>query len=237
MKIVGQMVLGPGEKYLDETLKEFQRLTDDVIICLNHAGTKEKRLVRKYDFRAYEDDREWGKHQPEIKGDLLERLRLFQADYILVLDADETIPTVKTRLEFENLTKSRRAMQFHVIDLWDNPEHFNPRLSFWNVRAYDPNVFTSNIFLRKPVHCGNAPPSYYALPASETYVPHILLHKGLMAKTDRERKYARYQQYDPKAIHKGREYYEELLAPNHGEAYNEAVALTQVNAFYAKLKP
>lgn len=222
MKIVGSLVCGPGEadRYLEETLKEFARLCDDVIICFSNATPREKALVAKYDFRSYEDNRVWGLHQPSIKTALLRRLLLLEPDWILALDADETVPTV-TRPILEELAADRDACQFYVVNLWNDTTRYSRGLSFWNVRFYRPRATPDTQFLRKPVHCGIAPPYFYALPAKSTYVPHILLHKGLMTRDARERKIERYKAYDPYAVHKGREYYDALLAETTGAVYNQ----------------
>lgn len=229
MKIVGQLVCGPGEadKYLRETLEEFKRLCDDVIVALCNAGEKEKALVREYDFRSYEDNREWGKFQPYIKTDLVRRIHMLEPDYIVVLDADETMPTM-TRAKLETYAKTHEAMQFYVVNLWNDPEHYSRTLSFWNVRAYRSDPDKGVQFLKKPVHCGNAPPYFYSLPAKFTYVPEILLHKGLMDPESRARKSTRYAQYDPQAIHKGREYYDSLELRGTGTLYEQAAVAAKL---------
>lgn len=238
MKIVGQLVCGPGEadRWLEQTLREFERLCDDVIVCLCNAGEKERDMVSRFDFRSYEDNREWGKYQPAIKTDLVRRIRLLDPSFILVLDADETVPSLG-RDELESLAFSRRALQLFVVNLWNDEEHYSKGLSFWNVRAYNPNAFSEadQPFLRKPVHCGNAPQVFYALPAKETYVPHVLLHRGLMLPEDRARKAVRYQQYDPKAIHKGRDYYDALVEPGDGTLYAQAQVLAKLQQFCTTL--
>ena len=71
MKIVGIMVLGANEKYLDKSLNEFKRLCDDAIIATNNADEKTIRKIQECGFKTYEDNREWGKFQPDIKTDLL----------------------------------------------------------------------------------------------------------------------------------------------------------------------
>lgn len=236
MKIVGQLVCGPGEadRYLRETLEEFKRLCDDVIVCFCNAGEKERELVRSYDFRSYEDNREWGKFQPYIKTDLLRRILLLEPDWIIVMDADETMPSM-TREKFERYAAGREAMQMYVVNLWNDPEHYSRTLSFWNVRAYKADPDKGVQFLKKPVHCGNAPPYFYSLPAKASYVPEILLHKGLMLPSDRQKKSTRYQQYDPDAIHKGREYYDSLALTGTATIYSQAAVLAKLHDYYAKL--
>lgn len=231
MKIVGQLVVGPNEKYLEETLKEFQRLCDDVIVATCNATQKEIKLLNKYDFRHYEDNREWGKFQPAIKTDLLKKIHRLGCDWILVLDADETVPTVANRIILEGLTVNRESCQFYVTNLWNDHRHYSKTLSFWNVRFYKADPSKGVQFLKKPVHCGNAPPYFYTLPAKDTYVPHILLHKGLMDPADRARKAERYRQYDPNAEYKGAQYYNALVSDGTGSEYNEQEVLNKINAF------
>ena len=229
MKILGLGLCGPGEadRYLEETLKEFKRLTDDVIICLCNAGPKEKMLIRKYGFRSYEDNREWGYHQPSIKTDLLKRAVQLKMDWHLVLDMDETVPTVD-RTILEELTQGRIACQFYVTNLWNDTKHYAQALGFFNVRFYKHIPGMETQFLRKSVHCGNAPPFFYAQPPVESYIPHLLLHKGLMTKKDRQHRVVRYQKYDPKCIHKGKQYYEALATTFAGSEYTQSIVINRI---------
>lgn len=238
MMIIGQLVCGPGEagRYLKDTLDDLKRLCDDVIVCIasNVPLPAEEALISQYDFRWYYDAREWGKWQPAIKQDLLARIRMLEPDWIIVLDADETLPGL-TREGFEKLTDFRRAMQLFVVNLWDDPAHYAPELCFWNVRAYKPGAFSAadSLFIHKAVHCGNAPAIFYALPAKETYIPMVLLHSGLMKAAERERKSTRYAQYDPHAIHKGRDYYDALggLARVIIKPYSQELVLQKITQF------
>ena len=238
MKITGQLVCGPGEadRYLEETLREFKRLCDDVIVCLCNAGPKEKKLINKYDFRSYEDNREWGKKQPFIKTDLLRRIGKLGTDWILVLDADETIPTITDRSVLEKIAKSgREAAHFYVVNLWNDEQHYKKSMGFWNCRYYAYLPERGTQFLKKPVHCGNAPPYFYSLPPRQTYVPHILLHKGLLKPGDRFRKSLRYNIYDPHADYKGREYYDALVLSSTGAEYDQQQVLNKINHYCQNL--
>lgn len=230
MRIVGQLVCGPGEadRYLKETLEEFKRLCDDVIVCLCNAGEAEKKLIKSYDFRAYEDNREWGKFQPYIKTELLKKITKLGAEYILVLDADETLPTIRSKNELVQLSNGREAAQFYVTNLWNDINHYSRSLSFWNIRYYRCDPSKGQQFLKKPLHCGNAPPYFYTLSARQSYVPHILLHKGLMTRQDRLRKAHRYNTYDPNAEFKGREYYDALVSDGSGTEYNQEKVLNKI---------
>ena len=237
MKIVGQLVCGPGEadRYLEETLKEFKRLCDTAVVCFCNAGPAEKALVYQYGYENYQDNREWGHHQPDIKTDLLKRILTLEPDWIMPLDADETLPTIKDRAALEALTENRVACQMYVVNLWNNPGRYRKSLGFWNVRFYKPGASPDTQFLRKPLHCGNAPPFFYNQPAKECYVPHILLHKGLMAPDSRARKADRYRTYDPDARHKGRMYYDALEDGADGSEYSEADVVAKITEFCEKI--
>lgn len=236
--IVGQLVCGPGEadRYLEETLNEFQRLCDAAVICLcgNDSFEKEKALLEKYGstFIYYRDEREWGKHQPDVKTTLLETiLRETQADWIVALDADETLPTVD-RAELERIASGpRESAYFYVVNLWNSPERYMRSLAFWNIRFYKADASKGTQFLRKPVHCGNAPPYFYNQKAKVSYVPHIMLHKGLMNPKDRARKVGRYRNYDPNALHKGQEYYDALAMDANGSEYDQAAVVAKITDY------
>lgn len=223
--IVGQCVVGPGEaeRWLDLTLKDFARLCDDAVIVTCNAGEAEKKLIKSYGFWTYEDNREWGRHQPDIKTDLLRRIMGLHPDGVLVLDADETVPT----LDKPHFAGFKTSAYFYVVNLWNDEQHYSRSLSFWNVRFYRPMLSPDTQFLRKPVHCGNAPPFFYNQPAKESYQPHILLHRGLMLPEDRQKKIQRYQAYDPNAVHKGQAYYDALALSGTGTEYNQ-VAVQQI---------
>ena len=68
MKIAGVALCGPGEagRYMEQTLKEFNRLCDVTVIVRNNAGEEEAALIKKYGAKGYEDNRERGRYQRGI---------------------------------------------------------------------------------------------------------------------------------------------------------------------------
>lgn len=212
MKIVGIGVVGPNEKYLEQTLKEFKRLCDDTILALNNADSGTKKLIKKYGFWSYEDNREWGKEQPNIKTDLLKKAGKLSPDWIIALDADEKFAPEFTREEAERLAKTKEiAFYFLVVNLYNDKEHFYHGVGiqrFWNVRFF--KYLSDNVqYQKKNLHCGLAPPLFYY---KGWNAPYYLEHYGLMLKEDRMRKAERYNKYDPSAKFKGKEYYSDLVA-------------------------
>lgn len=205
------MVVGPNEKYLEQSLKEFKRLCDDAIIATNNADEETKKLIKKYGYWQYEDNREWGKEQPNIKRDLLHKAGKLRPDWIVALDADECFAPEFTREEAERLASSHEiAWYFLIINLYNDRDHFAHGAGiqrFWNIRFYKYLPEYGLDFIKKNVHCGLAPPIMYGY---GWYAPYYVEHYGLMSPEDRERKAQRYDKYDPSAKFKDRVYYDDL---------------------------
>lgn len=216
--IIGIGVCGSGEasRYMRKTMEEFKRLCDDVIICCNNVSEKEIKLIEEFGFHWYEDNREWGIHQPSLKTELLTRADKLKPTHIIALDMDERFAPEFTREEAENLFKNQPneiSFNFFVINLYNDEQHFAHSTGiqrFWNIRFYKwiPEI-SGYQFIRKNLHCGLAQPLYYKY---GWHAPFYLLHYGLMDKEDRIRKAERYQKYDPNKKFKGGTYYDELLA-------------------------
>lgn len=222
MKIIGYGICGPGEagRYMRETLDEFKRLCDEVIILVNSnggAGHAEIALIKEYGFRYVLDGREWGKLQWLIKQDFIEQhvsKIAEQGDMMICLDMDETLDRELTREWI--FAAPLDAYHVFVVDLWNDRQHYKPESCFWNVRMWRWNGNTE--WLQKPVHCGLAPKWAYHY---NRYAPFLLLHKGLMDPKDRARKIERYEKYDPDAKHLDRRYYK-MLAEDTASVFDEA---------------
>lgn len=212
-RIIGIGVCGAGEadRYMHKTLQEFKRLCDDVLIVTNNATQKEIDLIESYGFKHYEDGREWGIDQPNIKTDLLKRAGEMNPDWIVALDMDEVFAPEFTREEAERLANGTEiAYYFMVVNLYNDEEHFAHDVGiqrFWNIRFYKYAPEYGLQFQRKNLHCGLAPPIAYRY---GWYAPYYLLHYGLMKREDRQRRVDRYNKYDPHKKFKAGEYYDDL---------------------------
>lgn len=205
------MIVGPNEKYLERSLKEFKRLCDDALIATNNADEETIKLIDSYGYQHYEDNRVWGVHQPDIKTDLLTRVSSLLPDWIIALDSDEVFAPEFTREEAEKLTRTGEiAYYFLVVNLYNDEQHFAHGAGiqrFWNIRFYKYMPEYGLQFLRKSLHCGLGPPITYNY---GWHAPFYLLHYGLMLKEDRDRKIERYKQFDPNKKFKAGAYYDEL---------------------------
>ncbi len=199
-KIVGIGVCGPGEakRYMRKTLDEFKRLTDEVLLVTCNATQEEKDLIASYGFRQYEDNREWGRYQPQIKEDLLVKVGELQPDWLVFLDMDEAFCPEFTREEAEKLAATEEiAYHFLIVNLYNDEEHFAHDVGiqrFWNIRFYRYTPQYGLTFQRTNVHCGPCPRINWGY---AWYSPFYVLHYGLMKKEDRQNKIDRYKVYDP----------------------------------------
>jgi hypothetical protein len=203
--IIGYAIVGGGEagRYLENTLKEFQRLCDDAVLVLNNATVAERRMVENYGFKIKEDNREWGKNQHRIKNDLMVDLANLNPTYLVCLDADEVFDPQMTKEKLIEMLNKTDALYFYILNLWN--EGWKRSLSFWNVRAWKWNGQTK--FSNRPLHCGLAPEWCYHY---ASHAPFYVKHYGLMKQEDRQKKIERYQKYDPKAIYRDVSYYNAL---------------------------
>ena len=234
MKIVGLMVCGPGEvdRFLRRPLEQFKKLCDDVVICLNGNDENRDRVIKDYGFWSYHDDREWGIYQPKIKTDLLKRIGKLRPDWVLPLDADEEMVDM-TRQTLEEISSERRACYYYIVNLWNDEFHYKRAISFWNIRFFKFMPSMGLEYIKKPVHCGLAPPYAYTF---GTYVPHLVRHYGLMKSEDREKKVERYSRYDPQAKHLGlKSWYDALRQDGTGTFYDEVAVTMKIREEVSKM--
>lgn len=212
-KITGIGVCGKGEasRYMEKTMQEFKRLCDDVLIVTNNATQDEIDLIERYGFDHYEDSREWGIEQPNIKTDLLTKAGEKNPDWIIALDMDEVFAPEFTREEAERLMDTPEiAYYFMIVNLYNDEQHFAHDVGiqrFWNIRFYKYAPEYGLQFQRKNLHCGLGPPIMYRY---GWHAPYYVLHYGLMKEEDRAKKVLRYQEYDPNGKFKAGEYYNDL---------------------------
>lgn len=235
--IIGYGIAGPGEanRYMRRTLDEFKRLCDTTIILGNNITNAERELIAEYGFQLVEDNREWGINQWKLKEDFINNhvsKLVHNGDMLVCLDMDEVFGSNLTR-EWINAAPLD-AYHVFIVDIWNDEEHYKPESCFWNVRLWRWNGETK--WKQKPVHCGLAPEwAYYY----HRFAPFILKHYGLMKQSDRERKIARYEKYDPHARHMERKYYR-MLADNTAKPFNEqevSDTITKEVATYQQSKP
>lgn len=231
--IVGYGICGPGEadKYLEQSLKEFERLCDDVIILLNNATQKEVELIDKYGFKTVTDNREWGKLQWKIKEDFVSKhVAQLKPDLCVCIDMDEVFDKHLTKEKLvEMYNQPWEAFYFLIVNLWDSG--YNKTRNFWNIRAWKWKPEFGFQWPRKNVHCGLGPEWTWA---RAYYSPYILKHYGLKEKSVRDAKVKRYEKYDPKAQFITPEYYHSIASEYVADEFDEEKLHQEVVDFVIK---
>lgn len=238
MKIIGYGICGPGEaqRYMRQTLEEFKRLCDETIILVNATpkdALKEIEMIEEFGFIWKYDTREWGTNQWKIKQDFLEgdvSKIAKDNDMMVCLDMDEVLDKQLNREWILNAELD--AYHVFIVNLWN--EGHKAIADFWNVRMWRWNGDTK--MHEKALHCGLAPAwAYYY----HRFAPFILKHYGLKQQSDRERKIARYDKYDPNAKYKPRSWYN-LLKSNTCDPFDEQLlhdTIAKEVATYKQTKP
>jgi hypothetical protein len=234
MKIIGMMVCGQGEadRYLEKPLQQFKELCDDAIIACNGEDKKRDKLIKKYGFWSYRDDREWGLYQPHIKTALLGKIMRLKPDWVLPLDADEEIAGMDRPLlekTINELPTGKKSCFFYFVTLWQDDKHFAPKFGFWNIRLFQPVPALGLQYQKTPLHCGLAPPYAYN-PKHAKNLPMVVRHYGMMSQEDRDKKIERYEKYDPRQIYKNPIYYDWLKEDEEPKPYNEDSMIRKVTA-------
>ncbi len=124
--IIGYGICGGGEaqRYMKETLEEFKRLCDQVIILGNNIGQSERNLINGYGFKLVEDNREWGIQQWRIKQEFLEHhvsKITKEGDMLICLDMDEVFCSHLSKEWLESAPLD--AYHVFVVDLWNDDKH------------------------------------------------------------------------------------------------------------------
>lgn len=220
------MVVGTGEvhRYLKRTLPDMAALVDEVVVACNATDKATRKYLAEfqqataYDMTKYE----WGREQWKIK-DICYRKFITprRPDWVLCLDSDELLDQRIARSGLEELaSRNEIAFTFWCIQLWNDDKHMRVDGgwgNFRNVRFYKHIPEADPSFQRTPLHCGLAPKYAYNWAADSEFV---FEHYGYMKAADRERKIARYQKYDPKALYHTKEWYDSIGQPGHIVEYD-----------------
>lgn len=234
MNIVAMMVVGQGEgeRYLANALYRIKDLADYIVVAGNYKDKKTNEILEDYGaIVADYSDAEWGKEQWRIKQSLFEQYIVpLKPDWVLCLDADEVFDERLTREKLEELaTRDEIAFTFYFIQLYDSENQMRVDGSwsgFRNVRfwKYIPDV--PQAWEHRALHCGLAPIYAYKYPADSEY---LVKHYGYLKASDREKKKARYDKYDPQNWYMTKRWYDSIVSTPEIKPFNE-------QEFYKNLK-
>jgi glycosyltransferase involved in cell wall biosynthesis len=150
-------------------------------------------------------------------------------DWILNLDADEMLEDCFWRGAQALIDDERYDFYcFRLYDMWDDTHYREDE--YWNAhRTYRPFLMRYQpafhyLWNESPQHCGRFPNNTFSFERSENAAR--VQHFGWAAKEDREAKFRRYQELDPRAVYGIQEQYDSILdASPHLVAWEAGEAL------------
>jgi len=230
MLIGAMLVRNESGRYLERVLEQMVGVCDRLVILDDASTDKTPDICLKIGVKCPQGVRVihsreslWGINELE------QRKRLWEAatfgavpgDWILCLDADETITNIHLLPELINFVKNSlsdaEGIAFKLYDMWDET-HYRDDDS-WNAHTrdwvmcvkYDPNK--EYIWRDTPLHCGRFPINAHGdIVAGHSGM--AIQHWGWSRAPDREAKYKRYMEADPEGKSGNLAQYQSIMDPN-----------------------
>lgn len=225
--LIGVMLVKNEEgRYLERVLEQLQSVCDKIIVLDDCSTDNTREICFEIGIKCPQGVRVirsreslWGKNELE------QRQRLWDAataeaedgDWILCLDADETIPQIEKLPDKIKLAEQYGCdgLSFNLYDMWDEKHYRDDEL--WNAHTRDwvmcvrYNPAKEYIWRDTPLHCGRFPLNACDV-IGQTGL--AIQHWGWAREADRQAKYKRYIAADPEGKSGSMAQYESILDPN-----------------------
>lgn len=220
--IIGCMLVkNESERWLEKVLQQIESVCDKIIILDDCSTDNTPEICSKYGEVFYSDKSYWGINELKQRKFLWE-LATHEAkdgDWILCLDADETLPEsqvelVKSYMLLADEVKCN-GLGFELYDMWDDTHYrddelWNAHLRPW-VMAVKYEAGKEYFWKETALHCGRFPMNSGCNIAMS---PLKIQHWGWSRTEDRKKKYERYIQADPEGKNGILAQYQSILDEN-----------------------
>lgn len=220
MLIGAMLVRNEADRWLRQVLEQMGQVCDKIIVLDDCSTDITPEICREYGAEVYYSDRSyWGMDELKQRK-LLWHLATQEAkdgDWILCLDADETIANIERLPVAIKIADQNggNGIAFALYDMW-SPTHYRED-EMWNAHLRDwvmcvkVNKQQDYMWRKTPLHCGRFP-----LNACNAVVNAGLKiqHWGWSRPEDRQMKYQRYVGADPEGKSGSLAQYESILYPN-----------------------
>ena len=214
------LVRNESGRYLEHVLAQMKQVCDKIVV-VDDASTDDTPIIcRSYGAVVYQADKPcWGTDELILRkwlwGEACDASK--PGDWILCLDADETIPRIDLLPGKIELAEQYGCdgLAFNLYDMWDEKHYRDDDL--WNAHTrdwvtcvrYEPNK--EYVWRDTPLHCGRFPLNACDV-IGQTGL--AIQHWGWAREADREAKYKRYMEADPEGKSGSMAQYESILDPN-----------------------
>ncbi len=214
--IIGTMLVrNEADRWLTQVLEQINGVCDRLIVLDDASTDATPEICEKYRASVFRCRRSlWGVDEAKRRKALWSLAKPDHGDWILCLDADETVPQINLLPGLIQLAEHLGidGLAFSLYDMW-SPTHYRDD-EYWTAHNRDWVMCVRYDQDRDykwlaGLHCGRFPVN------SCTQIGRTglkLQHWGWSRAEDREIKYKRYKQADPNGLHLAQ--YESILDPN-----------------------
>jgi glycosyltransferase involved in cell wall biosynthesis len=204
--LIGYMLVRNEQgRYLEKVLEQMRSVCDKLIVLDDCSTDETPDICRAYGAEVFYSDRSyWGTNELRQRKFLWE-LATHEAkdgDWILCLDADETVTNIHMLPELIKLADNDPRIDgiaFNLYDMWDGQNYRSD--SLWNAHErywvmcvkYSPK--REYRWRQTSLHCGRFPLNACTCHYSEPSI--AIQHWGWSRPEDRKAKYLRYMEADP----------------------------------------
>lgn len=218
--IIGSMLVKNEEgRYLERVLETMLQVCDKIVVLDDDSDDNTVKICKDAGAEVHCLGQSlWGINESIPRKILWELSTRNDGDWILNLDADETIPNVRRLLHVadtaERLEQSIDGISFNLFDMWSETHYRSDEM--WNAHKRDWPMLAkydkSRDYLWKDgLHCGRFPANAF----SEILRSGMdLQHWGWARLEDRQAKYNRYMTCDPEGKYGSMEQYKSILDEN-----------------------
>lgn len=219
MLIGCSLVRNEAGRYLEKVLEQMRSVCDRIIVLDDHSTDDTPEICRSYGAEVFYSDRSyWGSDELRQRKFLWELAThgAGDGDWILCLDADETIPNIE--LLPEKLKQAEQyscdGLGFNLYDMW-SPTHYRDD-ALWSAHTRDwvmcvrYDASREYIWRNTTLHCGRFPVNACTR-IGQTGM--ALQHWGWSLPEDRKEKFERYMRADPEGKNGILAQYRSILDP------------------------
>lgn len=219
MLIGCMLVRNEQGRWLETVLQQMKSVCDKIIILDDGSIDNTPEISRQYGEVFYSDRSYWGTNELKQRKLLWELATSYaiNGDWILCMDADETIPNIDKLPEMIGKADALRCdgIGFRLYDMWDGVHYRDDEL--WNAHNRDwvmcVKYISERVYIWRntKLHCGRFPENAVTLCGNTGLA---LQHWGWSRPADRQIKYERYMKVDSEGKTGSLDQYRSILDAN-----------------------